>query len=136
MIFTINEKDNFNTLEELFDHIEKNGLYTDDLVLDIKYVSNKKKVISYRHSNDIKQIVLRMCLNKQLSLHNEFVSSIKDKNIENWYMQYEMTPDEAKEWETYCINLIRKLLKVTKKMALEIFKYSINFPYGLKIKTT
>ena len=77
--------------------------------------------------NIIKEIVM-----KQFDIIGETDVKFEDLKGE-WYTDYTATTKQDKEWEEFCIKLMMKELRYTKKYARKQFQF-INLSYGLKIK--
>lgn len=98
--------------------------------------------------------VFRDCINKQLEKYNITINDVREgcpkefhykpkwlnkipffkrycKKIP-WYVYYTITEQEFLEWQDFCINLIRKELKYSKKKATQVFG-SLALTFGLQI---
>lgn len=54
-------------------------------------------------------------INYQLEPHGVTYNDVA--NNPTWYMDYHTTPEKEKEFNNYCVERIRKVLKVNKKQA-------------------
>ena len=82
-----------------------------------------------------KEEVLKACINKELEKYGisyEYVKFFPPANEVKWYQYYTFdTPEEYDNWKKFCINLFRKELKMSKKVAEEQFMW-LDLNYGLK----
>lgn len=73
--------------------------------------------------------VLKEIINKELEKYNLTMTDVLDSK--DWFTKYTMTNDEWKEWKSYSIELMRKKLKMSKKVAEKEFVW-IDLMWGLR----
>ena len=54
-------------------------------------------------------------INYQLKDHGVNYEQVKE--IPTWYMDYKTTPEKEKEFQEYCVDRIREVLKINKTLA-------------------
>ena len=70
-------------------------------------------------------------MNKQLEHYGKTIDQVKDEP--EWFSKYTMTTSQYEAWRTYCINLIAKKLRISKKLAAKEFTW-VNLQHGLRIQ--
>jgi hypothetical protein len=78
-----------------------------------------------------KEKLINEMINKELSFVGKTIDDVK--NDPDWFTNNTMNDNQYQEWKNYCINIMRKQFKMTKKRAEAEFAW-FDLSYGLKVK--
>lgn len=77
-----------------------------------------------------KEELVNEMLNKQLAFVGKTVDDVRDEP--EWYSHYTITEEQYEEWRAFCLNILNKKFRYTKKRAEYEFSF-MNLMWGLKV---